>query len=303
MITNSAMSPSPNSPKMSRSVEAAASISCLPETIQRIQEGRINDIDPFSVARVTATQSAKNASLLIPYVDHVPVQTVDVRFEFGEAVVRVLLTVSSQNEGGLEVVALTATSIAASTLYDLIRATDPTVEIHTIGLTGVRKNKVENAKDWVRLRKGAVVLFADVVRNRGGSATATIIKDRLERFGFEVASNLLVVEGAGSLETALKRLCDDVGVDLVVTSGGTGTNPGDVTPEVTTRILHKVLPNLSQLMRTKGQRRFSIHSRGVAGVRGKTVIVNLPGTPGGISDSLSALLPWLFKSLPHRERQ
>jgi cyclic pyranopterin phosphate synthase len=72
---------------------------------------------------------------------------------------------------------------------------------------------------------------------------------------------------------------------------------------VTTRILHKVLPNLSQLVRIKGQRRFSIHSRGVAGVRGKTVIVNLPGTPGGISDSLSALLPWLFKSLPHREEQ
>lgn len=303
MRNDSTITPAPNSPRVTHSVEAAASISCLPETILLIQQGKLNGIDPFSVARVTATQSAKNASLLIPYVDHVPVQTVDVRFEFGEAFVRVLLTVSSHHAGGLEVVALTATSIAASTLYDLIRATDPTVEIHTVGLTGVRKNKKENAKDWVRLRKGAVVLFADVARNRGGSATATIIKDRLERFGFEVESNFLVVEGPGSLETTLKRLCDDVGVDLVVTSGGTGTNPGDVTPEVTTRILHKVLPNLSQLVRIKGQRRFSIHSRGVAGVRGKTVIVNLPGTPGGISDSLSALLPWLFKSLPHREEQ
>jgi molybdenum cofactor synthesis domain-containing protein len=90
--------------------------------------------------------------------------------------------------------------------------------------------------------------------------------------------------------------CDKLKVDLVLTSGGTGLGPRDTTPEVTRKVLEKEVTGISEALRMYGQKRtpLSMLSRGVAGVRGKTVVVNLPGSSKAVSESLDALMPGLL---------
>ena len=87
--------------------------------------------------------------------------------------------------------------------------------------------------------------------------------------------------------------CDELKVDLVLTSGGTGLGPRDVTPEATRRVLQREVTGVSEALRMYGQKRtpLSMLSRGVAGIRGKTILVNLSGSVKAVSESLDMLIP------------
>ena len=98
------------------------------------------------------------------------------------------------------------------------------------------------------------------------------------------------------------RFCDELKVDIVITSGGTGVGPHDNTPDVTRKIIDKELVGVSEMIRAYGQKRtpLSMLSRGVVGVRGNTLIINLPGSVRAVSESLDSLFPGilhLFKML------
>jgi molybdopterin adenylyltransferase len=95
------------------------------------------------------------------------------------------------------------------------------------------------------------------------------------------------------IEAELRRMADDAGCALIVTTGGTGPAPRDVTPEATRAVLEKELPGFGELMRTTSLQYVptAILSRQTAGIRGRTLIVNLPGRPKAISENLAAVFP------------
>ena len=99
-----------------------------------------------------------------------------------------------------------------------------------------------------------------------------------------------------TIESELKRLCDVLKVDIVLTSGGTGVGPRDITPESTKKIIEKEINGVAETLRSYGQRRtpLSMLSRGAAGIRGTTVIINLPGSIKAVSESLDSLFPGIL---------
>ena len=124
-----------------------------------------------------------------------------------------------------------------------------------------------------------------------GPATA----DLLRQNGFEVTHEEVVPDDQAAIESVLVRLSEQV--QLIVTTGGTGIAARDVTPEATRAVCAKLIDGIPEKMRSEGvaQTPFAILSRGVCGVRGRSLIINLPGSPSGAVESLRAVL----HILPH----
>jgi molybdenum cofactor synthesis domain-containing protein len=109
--------------------------------------------------------------------------------------------------------------------------------------------------------------------------------------GYAVAARELVPDETGPIAAALARWADADSADLVLTTGGTGLTPRDVTPEATRSVLDKEAPGIAEALRLSAYPRFprAALSRGTAGVRGHTLVINLPGSTGGVRDGLAVL--------------
>ena len=132
---------------------------------------------------------------------------------------------------------------------------------------------------------------AGVYEDTPGLAAAGLLREWITT-PFEVDYKVVPDEQA-IIEGELRRMADDVGCGLVVTTGGTGPAPRDVTPEATMAVCQKLLPGFGELMRAASLKYVptAILSRQTAGVRGKTLIVNLPGRPKAIRENLAAVFP------------
>ncbi len=117
-----------------------------------------------------------------------------------------------------------------------------------------------------------------------------VVADLLLVHGFHVVSRLVVPDEQGDIEDALRQQCEVA--SLVVTTGGTGIGPRDVTPEATRAVCDRILDGFAELMRAEGrkQTQFAPLSRSVSGTRGRSLIVNLPGSPGGAKASMEAVI-------------
>jgi molybdenum cofactor synthesis domain-containing protein len=111
----------------------------------------------------------------------------------------------------------------------------------------------------------------------------------------QVKESAMVPDERERIAGQLKVWADEVGLDVVLTTGGTGLGPRDVTPEATQDVIERAVPGLGELLRraTFEQSSTSVLSRGLAGVRGHTLIVNLPGSPRAVRECLAVLLPLL----------
>ena len=277
-----------------RTAKAHAVLKAAPDTIRRIKSGDLPKADPLPIARVAAVQAAKNTSQIIPYCHPMPIEFVGVDFALGETQIDINVEVKAIYKTGVEMEALTAASAAALTLYDMLKIIDEDMEIGSVKLVSKKGGK-SNFKDRAaqNLKCAVLVLSDSISAGKKKDESGKLIEQRLSELGLTVADYKIIPDDRETIETQLKQYADELGMDFVITTGGTGLSPRDCTPEAMAAVVERLVPGMAETARAYGQERtpYSMLSRGICGVRGRTLIINMPGSRSGVADSLDALFP------------
>ena len=284
-----------------RSATASGRFVTTAEVVDLVKAEGMPKADVLATARIAGIQGAKKTSELIPLCHPLPLTSVNVDFAFDGAAIIVTATAKTTGETGVEMEALTAVAIAGLTLHDMVKAVDPAATMTDVRLEHKAGGK---AGEWTREglepvetpervepveTSGAYVIVSSTSSAEGSRADSTgpLIAEWLEDFGYPTTTMVTADDSiAGALSAVLATH-----PKVIITTGGTGASPTDRTPEATAAVLDRELPGIAEAIRAKGLAKTptAALSRGLAGVANGTIIVNLPGSPGGVKDGLAVL--------------
>ena len=156
------------------------------------------------------------------------------------------------------------------------------------------------SKPMEQIRASVVTVSDKGFAGEREDVSGPLLAALLRQMGADVLSQTIVPDEAEEIGRVLTRLADEAQVDLIVTTGGTGPAPRDVTPEATRAVIEREVPGLAEVLRFEGYRRtpLAVISRGVSGIRGAALIINLPGNPKAVREGMETLAP----ILPHTIR-
>ena len=294
-------------PVTSRRAVAGAVVRFDPAVLATLLDAGGPKGDAFVTARLAGIGAAKRTAELIPLCHPLPLDRVDVELtadrESGVVTIRAEARATART--GVEMEALTAASVAALTLYDMAKALQRDIVIERIELlekSGGRSG--DYARDAAPGKPAAHEAVVVTCSNRSAAGeradeSGPALLAALRQAGWDVAPEPVVVpDDEVVIADTIARLAD-AGHRLILTTGGTGLTPTDVTPAATRRVIEREVPGMAELMRAAGlaSTPMAALSRGVVGVRGATLVANLPGSPRGATESLDALLPVLRHAL------
>jgi len=282
-----------------RSATAQSSIKVTPSSIERIKKERIPKGNVVESAKISAILGVKKTWELIPYCHHIPIDHVDVNLSLHQSLIEITVRVESVWKTGVEMEALTGCTMAVLTVYDMLKPIDDHLSIESIKLlekTGGKNDYIENLEKKVKI---AIFVISDsTFDGKRIDKSGKMIVNRLQTqdSNTDVIGYEIMPDDINTIKTKLIKYSDDKLADLIITVGGTGFSKRDVTPEATKLVIERETNGISETIRSYGQRRtpLSMLSRGISGLRGKTLIINLPGSTKGVSQSLDLLLPSIF---------
>ena len=279
-----------------RIATAQCAVKMQPSTLELVKDGRAPKGDPIPLARIAATMAAKNTSDIIPYCHPLLVDQVKVDFEFEVDTIFVRVMVTAVAKTGVEMEALTGASVAALTLYDMLKPVDESMEILGCKLLEKKGGKSSFPAGAPSGFKAGILVSSDRASKGIYEDTAgPRIAERLAGFGIADVETVIVPDEEDQIYTALEQF-QAAGCQLIITTGGTGIGPRDVTVEATRRFIEVELDGVAEAIRSYGQSRtpYAMLSRATAGVRGNTIVINLAGSPSAVDDGISAVFPALF---------
>ena len=294
-----------------RTARALAVIFCSDKSIELIRSNELPKGNLFDVARAAGFLGAKLTPQLLPHCHPVTIDAMDFTFNFinrelhtellAEDVlcrtgIVILGEAKSIGRTGIEMETLTAVSVAALEIYDMLKPVDTKLEIGNIRLLEKKGGKSDRNRYIEESPSCAVLVCSDsTAKGKRDDKSGLLICDMLKKVNGNVLHYIILPDDKDSIQKQIKDwVADDI--QFIFTTGGTGLGPRDNTVSAVKEILERDADGITEAMRTYGQMRtpLAMMSRSVAGAIGKTMIITLPGSPNGAKESLEAILPGVF---------
>lgn len=279
-----------------RTATAGSTVKCSLKSIQAIQNGTVPKGDPLPYAKAACFLAVKKTPDLIPHCHPLLIESVDVDFKIKGNEIKTEVVVTASAKTGMEMEALTGASVAALTIYDILKPIDDDIEITSVKLLEKRGGKSDFKVSLPDGFKAAVIVTSDSThKGTREDASGKTIVETLKNFNVKNIDYEVLPDEKELIKQKIESCCAD-GVNMVITTGGTGPGPRDVTVEATGEVIKKEMPGISEAIKVYGQKRtpYAMFSRGLVGLNGKTVIINFPGSTKGAKEGMDAIFPAIF---------
>ncbi len=243
-------------------------------------------------ARVAALFGVKKTAELIPDCHPLPVEYTAVSFELGESTIRILVEVHTVYKTGVEVEAMHGASIAALTIYDMLKPIDKQVEIQNIRLLQKSGGKSNQVKSFPTYTAGIIVCSDSVYRGKKEDKSGETLIQLLQKLHLKTLPKVVVADEVDAIQTAVSEM-KNAGAHLVILSGGTGLSKRDGTPQAVKPLIDTEIPGIVEAARSYGNERMNkaMLSRSVAGFSEDTLLLTFPGSVAGVKEYFAALFP------------
>ncbi len=276
---------------------SAQAILNMPEAfVETLRLGETPKGDALEIARAAGILAAKKTGEMIPFCHPIPIDQIRIEYELQKNTVKIISHVEAIWKTGVEMEALMAAQMTALVLFDMLKPLGTEMSITDVRVLSKRGGKSDFKEALPENFKAAVIVSSDgTYAGTREDKSGKIILERLRRVGVEHGDYLILPDDEDKIRAALLDFCEKH-FHLIITTGGTGLGPRDVTVEATKSVIEKEIPGIMEAARHFGQSRtpYAMLSRGVAGLRGQTLILNLPGSSNGTRESLDALIPALL---------
>jgi cyclic pyranopterin phosphate synthase len=263
------------------------------ETIRAVLDKKVPKGDVLEAARIAGLFAVKNTSNVIPDCHPIPIEFTGIAFECLSDTIKIEVTVKTIYKTGVEVEAMHGASIAALTMYDMLKPIDKNVEVSTVKLLHKKGGKSDHSvKGNLNLNVAVLVCSDSVSTGNKEDKAGKIIMEKLERLGLEISKYDVVPDEIALIQNNIHQLCE-AKTDLIILTGGTGLSNKDLTPEAIIPLIDRRIPGIEEAIRSYGQQRtpFAMLSRSVVGFKGDTLLMALPGSANGAAESIDAVFP------------
>jgi len=279
-----------------RTAKAEGKIFLQPETILAIQGHTLPKGNVLTIAKVAGVQAAKKTAELIPMCHQLNLSFVDIEFIVQTENIVIKSIVKTKEATGVEMEALTAVSVTALTIYDMCKAVDKTMSIGETNLVEKVGGKSDHATEY-RPHVGIITISDSVSSGKNEDRSGPLLISGFSDSGCSVEHKKVLPDGSDELTPTIQNWING-GVELIITTGGTGLGPRDLTIETMEGIFDSKLPGVEQALHAygRGKVKTAMLSRLTAGVVSGAIVICLPGSMGAVKDALNVLVPTIFHS-------